>query len=145
VHYLCAADLSLVSPRLFWSFAYHFPFHHPHDVLRSGALCPGRDVDWKHLERRRRGRSEKARENRRQEKEREGGGEAGRAAEEVEALEEEIADRMEGAGGGFGGGGRRAAKRRTPGAGRTRRPLRRTWRGCSCATTRTCQPTPWSG
>jgi len=83
-----------VSPRLLWSFAYHFPTHHLHDVLRSGAFVDATGVDWGFLERRKREMSEKAVENKRQKRAGEKNNSGEQALAAVESLEEDIMAQM---------------------------------------------------
>ena len=110
-HHLALNSIALLSPRMLWSFAFHFPGHHLHAVLRSPEFLPDRPAaDWAFLdEKRKRELSEKAAENKRQKKGGGGGwewGEAERGVEAVERLEEAI---YESAVAGEGGGGGRPA------------------------------------
>ncbi|GMH81911.1 hypothetical protein TL16_g09086 [Triparma laevis f. inornata] len=52
--------MSLVSARVFWSFVFHFPGKHPHEVMRSGEGSDGKNWDWTFLDERRREKSDKA-------------------------------------------------------------------------------------
>jgi hypothetical protein len=101
MHSLALPKLALVSPRLMWSFAYHFPNHHLHAILQSKDFGLTGVSDWAFLETRSRKLSEKAKDNKRrkQETSKDSGKKDAieeKAVEAVEDLEEAIMDRFEG-------------------------------------------------